>query len=193
MFRDDAWRNQDISASGFSGPRRANAAPGIPRVDIRSMGKKFRLISSVALSCPIAEVFAFFADAGNLDAITPPWLQFRILTPMPATMREGLKLDYRLRLRRIPIHWQSEITVWEPPYLFVDEQRKGPYRNWIHRHRFAAIDGGTKVFDAVFYAVPGGTLLHDRVVAPDLRAIFQFRREKLLDLFGPTECREIDT
>ncbi len=193
MFQDDALRKQESGGKGAGGACRARERRATSTVDIRPMGKGFRLSSSVALPCPIGEVFAFFADAGNLDSITPSWLQFRILTPMPVTMREGLRLDYRLRLRRIPIHWQSEITVWEPPYLFVDEQRKGPYRYWIHRHRFAAIDGGTKVFDEVDYAVPGGRLLNERVVAPDLRAIFRFRQEKLPELFGPGDRREIDT
>jgi ligand-binding SRPBCC domain-containing protein len=89
------------------------------------------------------EVFAFFADAGNLERLTPPLLSFSILTPRPIAMRPGTLIDYRLKVRGIPIRWRSEITVWEPPVRFVDEQRKGPYRLWHHTHEFAEQDGGT--------------------------------------------------
>jgi ligand-binding SRPBCC domain-containing protein len=108
---------------------------------------------------PVSEVFSFCADAGNLDVITPPWLRFQILTPRPMAMRVGAQIDYRLRLRGLPLRWQSEITVWQPPHRFVDEQRRGPYRAWRHEHTFTAQDGGTLVGDRVRYAVLGGRWL----------------------------------
>src|SRR5438105_4101409 len=79
---------------------------------------------------PVArdKVFAFFADAGNLDAITPPWLHFQVVTPQPMTLQAGAVIDYRLRVHGLPMPWQSEITIWEPPHRFVDVQRRGPYR-----------------------------------------------------------------
>ncbi|MGB9275140.1 MAG: SRPBCC family protein [Terrimicrobiaceae bacterium] len=91
---------------------------------------------------PLGEVFSFFADAGNLELLTPPQLNFHILTPCPLEMRVGLLIEYRLRVRGIPLRWQSEITAWEPPHRFVDEERRGPYRLWQHEHLFEERDGG---------------------------------------------------
>jgi ligand-binding SRPBCC domain-containing protein len=139
--------------------------------------------SKIWLRRPLEEVFAFFADAGNLQALTPDWLDFSVVTPAPILMRGGTLIDYRLRLRGFPIRWQSEITAWEPPRRFVDEQRRGPYRLWIHEHCFEARDGGTLVSDFVRYAAPGGWLVEWLFVRQDLERIFQFRRERLLTLF----------
>jgi ligand-binding SRPBCC domain-containing protein len=133
---------------------------------------------------PRAEVFAFFADPGNLETLTPPWLRFRLRTPRPIEMREGLRLDYRLRLRGLPIFWQSEITAWDPPYRFVDEQRRGPYRRWIHEHFFLERDGGTEIVDRVRYAVLGGRLVERLFVDRDLDRIFEFRRERIAELLA---------
>ncbi len=133
---------------------------------------------------PVEEIFAFFGDAQNLQTLTPPWLNFSILTPGPIAMRPGAIIDYRLRLRGIPIRWRTEITAWDPPHRFVDEQRRGPYRLWIHEHRFTARDGGTEASDFVRYAVPGGRLVNRFFVRPDIERIFAFRRRKLLELFG---------
>ncbi len=128
-------------------------------------------------------VFAFFADARNLAALTPPWLRFSILPPTPIQMKQGALIDYRLRPRGIPIHWQSEKTAWEPPHRFVDEQRRGPYRRWIHEHTFVERDGGTLARDRVQYAVPGGSLVNYLFVARDLKRVFAFRQETLRRIF----------
>lgn len=143
------------------------------------------LRSEIFLPRPLAEVFDFFADAGNLEALTPDWLTFGILTPAPIAMKTGALIDYRLRVRGIPLRWQSEITAWEPPGRFVDEQRRGPYRRWIHEHRFEARVDGTLVIDSVNYAVWGGWLVDKLFVRRDVEKIFAFRREKLLAHFGP--------
>ncbi|MCS6852088.1 MAG: SRPBCC family protein [Gemmataceae bacterium] len=135
---------------------------------------------------PIDEVFAFFSDAFNLNRLTPPWLRFEVLTPPPIVMRPGTRIDYRLRLHGLPIRWQTLITRWEPPSLFVDEQVRGPYRRWVHHHRFTPCDGGTVARDHVEYAVPGGPfepLIHRFLVFPDLEAIFAYRHHQLLALF----------
>ncbi len=136
---------------------------------------------------PLDEVFAFFGDAHNLDAITPPWLHFRIVTPAPIDMRVGALIDYRIRLHYLPIRWRTEISVWEPPHRFVDRQISGPYRQWIHEHTFEARDDGTWVRDRVDYAVPGGwlePLVHGLFVGPDVRAIFAYRQRKLEAILG---------
>jgi ligand-binding SRPBCC domain-containing protein len=152
-------------------------------VEIEERKKDYRLETAVWLAREIADVFAFFSDASNLNLITPEWIRFRIQTPMPVVMKRGLLLDYGLRLRGIPVRWQSEISVWEPPYRFVDRQRKGPYRRWVHEHVFQSKGGGTNVIDRVDYAVPGGRLVHRFFVKGDVTSIFQYRRSKLMTVF----------
>ena len=98
-------------------------------------------------------------------------------------MKPGTLIDYELRVHGVPMRWQSEIAVWEPPWGFVDEQRRGPYRLWIHEHRFVEKDGGTLAVDEVRYAVPGGALINALFVARDVEKIFEFRTKKLKELF----------
>lgn len=143
----------------------------------------YRLQSELWLPVKREDVFAFFSDARNLNALTPPWLHFRILTPEPIEMRAGTLIDYALRLRGIPIRWQSEITVWEPPGRFVDSQRRGPYRTWHHEHTFVESDHGTMVHDTVDYAVLGGRWIHRLFVQRDLESIFEYRHQKLRERF----------
>jgi hypothetical protein len=145
--------------------------------------KTFELERSTLIPFPRERVFDFFSKAENLERLTPPWLSFQILTPPPIHMCEGALIDYRLRLRGIRLRWQSEITVWDPPYRFVDEQRRGPYRLWVHEHLFEDVDGGTRVDDRVKYAVLGGTVVNKLFVAPDVRRIFDYRQERLRELF----------
>ena len=140
--------------------------------------------SEIWLARPIKEVFAFFSDAANLDSITPPWLSFRTVTWQPIEMHAGAVIDYKLRVRGFPIRWRSEITEWEPPYHFVDEQIRGPYRLWIHTHKFEPRNGGTLVCDDVRYAVPFDWLLHKFVVRPDVERIFAYRTDCLRRRFG---------
>lgn len=99
-------------------------------------------------------------------------------------MRAGLRIDYRLRLRGLPLRWQSEITAWEPPCRFVDEQRRGPYRAWIHEHTFAERDGGTLAQDVVRYGVIGGRLVNTLFVRRDVERIFHYRQKKLREVFA---------
>ena len=144
----------------------------------------WELRASLRLPRPRPEVFAFFADAGNLEALTPPWLRFRVVTPQPIELRAGALIDYRLRVHGLPIRWTSEITAWEPPVRFVDEQRHGPYRFWHHEHTFEDAPGGTFVNDRVRYRVPFGRLAHWLVVERDVRMIFRYRSEALVPIFG---------
>jgi ligand-binding SRPBCC domain-containing protein len=142
------------------------------------------LVAEQIVAAAIDEVFAFFADARNLEALTPAWLRFRILTPDPIRMGVGTRIDYRLRLHGLPLRWRSEITAWDPPRRFVDEQRRGPYRRWVHEHLFEPAGSRTRVRDRVVYAVPGGPLVARILVAPDLRRIFAYRAARLEERFG---------
>ena len=127
----------------------------------------------------LEDTFAFFADAGNLETITPPWLHFRILTPLPIEMRAGATIRYRLRLHGCPLGWTTEITGWNPPHSFVDEQVRGPYGLWTHTHEFKETEEGTVVRDRVLYEVPLDRLLHSRFVKKDLDRIFDYRQEAI--------------
>jgi ligand-binding SRPBCC domain-containing protein len=129
------------------------------------------------------KVFSFFADAQNLEIITPSWLNFHVLTPAPILIRTGTRIDYRLKIHGIPARWQSEITVWEPPVCFIDAQRRGPYRTWIHIHTFEEHNGGTLAKDRVHYAVPGGRFMDWLLVRRDVERIFEYRNQKLKALF----------
>ena len=136
-------------------------------------------------------VFDFYSDAFQLEAMTPPWLHFKVLTPPPLVMRTGQCIDYRLRLHGLPIRWRTEITDWQPPVRFVDSQVRGPYRLWIHTHTFEERAGGTLIRDQVRYSVPGGPLVHAIAVRRDLRRIFAFRHRQLPALLGleTWQCR----
>lgn len=130
------------------------------------------------VSRPLDETFAFFERPQNLPLITPPWLGFRILTPEPIEMAQGLVLDYRVRVVGVPTHWRSLISEYDPPRSFRDVQLAGPYRLWDHRHRFWAERGGTVIEDVVVYAPPYGplgALLHRLTIRRQLDAIFDFR------------------
>jgi ligand-binding SRPBCC domain-containing protein len=163
---------------------RSTAPDDPPAVRFGRAGGAFTLETDLLLLRPREEVFPFFADAFNLSRITPPLIRFAVLTPAPIEMRRGLRIDYRLRLHGVPVRWQSEITAWEPPLRFVDEQRKGPYRFWVHEHTFEERDGGTLVKDLVRYAVPGGRLVERLFVRPRLRRIFSYRRVELGRVFA---------
>ena len=137
------------------------------------------------LSLPRPAVFAFFADAANLEAITPPELHFHITTPLPVTMQKGAIIDYRLRLHGIPFSWRTRIAEWEPPFRFVDEQVRGPYALWEHTHTFTnAPDGGTMVQDTVRYQLPlrraGG--FGPSLVRRHLTRIFGYREVRVRQL-----------
>lgn len=127
----------------------------------------------------LEEVFGFFSDPRNLEALTPSWLRFRVQGSSTPVMAEGTTIDYRLRVHGLPLRWRSRISCWEPPFEFVDEQVRGPYRSWVHRHSFRETEGGVLVRDQVDYSVLGGALIHGLFVRRDLERIFDHRRESL--------------
>jgi ligand-binding SRPBCC domain-containing protein len=137
---------------------------------------------------PREEIFAFFAEAHNLEAITPGFLHFRILTPRPIVMHPGTLIDYTLRLFGIPFRWQTRIATFEPPHRFTDIQLHGPYRHWHHLHEFFEVSGGTLVRDHVDYALPFGllgTVAHVCLLRRTLERIFDYRFIRLCHLFPP--------
>ena len=136
---------------------------------------------------PREEVFGFFADAYNLEALTPPWLRFGVRTPRPIEMRPGTLIAYGMRLHGLPVRWLTEIEEWEPGVRFVDRQLRGPYRLWHHTHTFEDRPEGTLMRDRVRYALPLGPLgeiARAAFVAGDLRRIFDFRRDAVAGLLG---------
>ena len=158
--------------------------PGLSNeILLRREGAFFRLETQITFPYSSSEVFAYFADARNLEAITPPWLSFRILTPLPIAMSRGTRILYRLRLHGIPIRWETEITDWEPSVRFVDRQRRGPYRSWIHEHLFEDCTGGCRMTDSVRYSVWGGRLVNSFFVKRDVARIFRYRAEILRKIF----------
>ena len=150
----------------------------------------FSFSSGTWIAKPLNDVFPFFSEARNLEHLTPAWLRFQVLTRSPIEMAVGARIDYRLRLRGIPIAWQSEITAWEPSVRFVDEQRRGPYRLWVHEHRFREENGMT--FAERFRALrgAGGWIANRLLVRRDVRKIFEYRREKVRQIFGPVASSE---
>ena len=149
------------------------------------------LRATQTLSAPLSEVFPFFADAHNLALITPPWLRFQILTKGNIEMRAGTVIEYRIGLGPVPLGWTSEISAYEPMNRFVDEQRRGPYRHWVHEHRFTADGVRTVVEDTVNYLNPGGRVVHRLFVGPQLRRIFDHRSRTLRSIFGDDGASEL--
>jgi len=146
--------------------------------------KEFTLHTELWLPRSRGEIFPFFAEARNLEAITPPWLRFEVLTPAPVEMRRGTLIDYRLRVHGVPICWRTEIAEWEPLWRFVDVQRRGPYALWHHTHTFEEHAGGTLCSDRVRYRPRGGVLVHWLFVRRDVGRIFEYRQQRLKELFG---------
>jgi ligand-binding SRPBCC domain-containing protein len=127
----------------------------------------------------VESVFEFFSQARNLEAMTPPWLHFRIEGQPPEVLSRGTRLNYRLRVHGIPVRWQTQITDWSPPQRFEDVQEKGPYALWRHQHEFVPVHGGTLMLDRVRYELPAGglgRLIAGGIVRDDIEEIFAFRR-----------------
>ena len=157
-------------------------------VTIQRVGRTaWRLIAEQTLNAPRDRVFAFFSDAYNLERLTPSFLRFRVLTPRPIEMRSGAVIDYRLRVRGVPMRWRTVIEDWNPPHSFIDTQQRGPYRLWHHTHTFEDLGESTRCVDTVRYQPPGGPLaelVNAIGVQRDVVRIFEFRMRTLESLFN---------
>lgn len=163
------------------------------------MTRLHRLERAQLISRPLDQVFAFFSDAANLEGLTPPFLRFRILTPLPIEMRTGTRIEYALALFGIPARWRTLISEWQPGVRFVDEQESGPYALWRHTHEFEPRGESVLMRDVVDYALPLGPLgrvAHALVVRSTLDRIFDFRRDAIGQLLdtdrtsSPNESEE---
>ncbi|MDX1683276.1 MAG: SRPBCC family protein, partial [Phycisphaeraceae bacterium] len=174
-----AWRHHEAALS--EGP-----------VSIARTADGWRLETTQVFHAPLEKVFDFFADAGNLQAITPDHLRFEILTPLPIDMHDGTRIDYRIRLLGVPMKWKTVIPTWEPPHRFVDQQISGPYHRWIHEHRFETEGDRVIMHDRVDYRPRGGPLIHRLFVADQLKSIFNFRRRVLAERFATSTDQPSD-
>jgi ligand-binding SRPBCC domain-containing protein len=145
------------------------------------------LTARTVVPIDVTRVFAFVADAANLARLTPPWLRVRVEIELPATLTPGRLIDYRLRPCGVPMRWRSEITEWDPPHRFVGEQRRGPFRWWIHTHTFLPHEAGTEVEDVVDYDPRGSWLVHAAFFGPALRRTFKYRAVALREAFAVSE------
>jgi ligand-binding SRPBCC domain-containing protein len=155
--------------TGLIGALAADARPG---------NGVHTLYRETVVAAALDDTFAFFADAANLERLTPPWINFRIRTKRPIAMNEGAVIDYLIGLYGLPIPWRTRIDVWEPGVRFVDRQVAGPYRWWRHEHRFEREGNGTRVIDHVEF-VPRAAWLSARLVRRDVERIFAFRQDAL--------------
>ncbi|SVD37587.1 uncharacterized protein METZ01_LOCUS390441 [marine metagenome] len=152
--------------------------------------KEFLLETQQLISKPREEVFEFFSNAENLEFLTPDFLNFNILTKLPIKMQEGTEIEYKLKLYGVPIKWKSLITSWNPFESFVDEQIKGPYAKWVHTHIFESIGRTCLVKDRVNYKVLGDSLTNKIFVSSNLRTIFQYRTNRLMEYFAEPSGNE---
>lgn len=154
----------------------------------RASGKTIYLIErEQRIDADLERIFDFFCAARNLEAITPPWLRFEVLTPEPIEMTRGTRIEYRLRLHGVSVRWVTRIEEWQPGVRFVDRQAFGPYSLWHHTHHFEHDGDATIVRDTVRYALPFGllgALSETLFVRRDLERVFDYRAERVAQIFG---------
>ena len=134
----------------------------------------------------IDNVFEFFSRPENLEKITPPSMGFNIITPKPIIMKEGAIIDYIVKIMGFPTRWRTMITSYKKNEMFVDEQLKGPYSYWHHKHSFEEVNGKVKIIDEIHYALPLQILrelVHLLIIKPQLKRIFSFRFKVIEERF----------
>ena len=144
----------------------------------------YKLKTEQLIYSNINKVFNFYSTPKNLNLITPPFLNFKILGNEYQDTTEGKIFIYKLKLHNLPVFWKSKIEQWSPPFKFVDKQLFGPYLKWHHHHIFEDLGKETKVIDIVYYTVPFGSALHKLFVKKDLINIFNYRKESLNNIFN---------
>lgn len=149
--------------------------------------REFEYSSRQGVAAPVEVVFAYLSDVRNLNELTPSFMRFEIVSPLPVEMRVGTRIEYGLRFRGLRFRWQNEITVWNPPSRFAYEQRNGPFRRWSHEHWFEGKSPGSVTCDRVVWAANGGQALRRLWVDPNVRRIFVHRNRILEKRFGPLE------
>lgn len=150
------------------------------------MPKNYIFTQETFIEQPLETVFEFFSQAENLDKITPKFLKFQFITPLPIEIKENTHIDYKLHLMGVPFKWKTLISVWQPPHKFVDIQLKGPYKKWEHTHEFKEMDGGTLMTDRVEYQLPFsifGRMAHGIFVEQQIKDIFAYRKEMMKVFF----------
>lgn len=168
-------------------PNQTPTPPDITGPAVTRDGKDWHVTMSQWLPLPPEELFTFFGDAYNLERITPKLLNFHVVTPRPIEMKPGTLIDYKLRVRGVPMRWRTEIEAWDPPRMFIDNQLRGPYQRWHHTHTFTPERGGTRCDDVVRYRPPGGPLaplINKLAVERDVLAIFRHRAQWLHNHFA---------
>jgi len=136
---------------------------------------------------PLADLFPFFEKPENLSLLTPKWLSFKIKSKEPLSMKEGARFEYTIKLFGIPMHWETLITKYEPPFQFVDEQLKGPYKVWIHTHSFIENNEQVLMTDEVKYDLYGGFLkgiINHFFIKHSIKQIFRFRKAAITEFFN---------
>lgn len=150
--------------------------------------KIYQFRAKQKLPISIEEAWQFFSNPNNLGKITPDWLNFEILSPLPDKMYAGMIIEYFVRpLLNIRTTWVTEITHINEPHFFVDEQRTGPYKMWHHQHHFKEVNGILEMDDIVTYAIGfgfWGRLANKLLVSKKIKEIFEYRKTVLEKLFG---------
>lgn len=160
-------------------------------MDFEKQGQIYQLSAKINLPISVNEAWDFLSNPDNLKIITPDYMGFNIISTGGGKMFPGQIISYKVSpLLGLKLNWVTEITYVDDKVYFVDEQRVGPYALWHHKHFVKEINGGTEMIDIVHYQLPFPLLanrFHGLLVKPKLKEIFNYRTNKLIELFGKYE------